>query len=75
MGSEQRRYLSGLREAATFCLGKNNVAIDADLKDAAATGNQPGFLAGALSYLSRHTDGVGLEVSHAAILDGDIHDT
>ena len=56
-----------------LCLRENDPAIDADVEDTAAAGDQLGLVTAGLGDFRRHTDGVRLEVSHAAVLEGDFH--
>ncbi len=61
------------REAVEGLLAEDEVAVDLDLEDATAGGDQFGLQVVALAQLIRQTGGTGLVVSNLAVLDGDLH--
>ena len=62
-----------LGESTLFVLGENEVAIDGDVKDAAAAFNEFGGDAEFLFDRIRQTGGFGMVVSLHAVLDADGH--
>ena len=65
---------------ANFLLGKDQLAIDGDIKDAAAARNELPTTDEVLNRpvfqdFVRQTDGIGLVPSSSAILDDNVHDS
>lgn len=62
-----------LRKAGQFFFAEDQVAIDHDLEDSAATFNQANFHFIFIIQIGRQTGGLGSVVSLYAVLDADIH--
>jgi len=70
---EQACGFAGFGEVAAVLLFPNDFAVLADFEDAAASGDELGFVTDGLLDFSRHTVGFGKVVSLRAIFDLELH--